>query len=168
MLALALLVGCSSSSDSDGTSEPDISFTVTAPDDATTAAPTGNGSGEVDCAKIRDAAATMLVPVQLMAQVRDPSSIQDMKEPPLGPIDMDAFLGAIEDLRVLEAFPSPLGSTKDSLDFYAAAGTTLKGLLDADSVTQADVDAYNAQIGPLTDFLGKQAAISGSVGAAGC
>src|SRR5687767_12423374 len=165
LLCVSLLVACGSDADKSGsggaTSEPGISATETAPDG-------DESGGAVDCAEVRSALTTMGIPLQLMAQVRDPSSIQTLKEPPVGPIDMDAFLAAIADLRVLEAYPSPLGYVKDSFDSYEQAGVALKGLLEEEAVTQADIDAYNAKIGPAGEFLAKQSAIAGAMGEAGC
>ena len=167
-LALVALVaaacsGGSSSSPSAPTAAPAASAAAVA-----TAAGTGGTAGKVDCAAVKAAAAQLVIGVQLLAQMRTPDTVASIKSKTIGNFDPDAFISAMQALHALDGSSSPLGDPKPAIDVYLKAGQAAKALLAKDSVTQADVDAYLANVGSLTDFLGKQMAISGAMEAAGC
>lgn len=125
----------------------------------------GNGTA-VDCAKLT-AAASQLVGIQLLAQLTTPDRIASIKS--LGNLDLDKLLTALDDLHALDSVSSPLGDAKASIDFYQKAAKAAKTLLAMDPVTQAAIDAYNTDnVGTVADFLGRQIAISGAMGEAGC
>lgn len=167
---LAVLAACGSSGDpaQGGTATPGgpaaTSDTAT---DAPTDAPAGNGN--VDCAKVQAAITELIVPIQLMAQIRDPDAVSTFKEGLAGTkLEPDRILAALHDLHELDGVSSVLGNPKDAVDAYEDAATALKTLFDKASPTQADVDAYNDHIGELSTFLMHQAAISGAVDEADC
>lgn len=121
---------------------------------------------QVDCAKL-EAAAKQLIGIQLLAQLSTPGTIESIKS--LGTLDLDAMLTALGDLHALDDVASPLGDAKASLDHYEAAARAAKDLFAMEPVTQAAIDAFNKEhVGTITDFLGKQMAISGAMGEAGC
>lgn len=125
----------------------------------------GNGTA-VDCAKLT-AAASQLIGIQLLAQLTSPDTIQSIKS--VGNLDLDKLLAALDDLHALDSISSPLGDAKASIDFYQKAATAAKSLMAMDPVTQTAIDAYNKDnVGTVGDFLGKQMAISGAMGEAGC
>lgn len=120
----------------------------------------------VDCAQLKDAAAK-LIGLQLLAQLTTPDAIESIKS--VGNLDIDGMLSALTDLHALDSVSTPLGDAKASIDFYQKAANAAKTLLAMDPVTQAAVDAYNKDnVGTVADFLGKQIAISGAMGEAGC
>ena len=181
LLAAVALVSCGGSDgddSSDSTSASDASSAETTSDDdasdATTAdesaadETSGNSPGDVDCDEIDAAVAEVGVPLQLMAQVRDPENLQSIKDGVMGPFDVDAFLAAIAQLRVLEAYDSPLGDPGESLDAYEDAGVALKALFAKEAATQADIDEYNTHVGEVGAFLGHQMAIAGALDQVGC
>lgn len=133
---------------------------------ADTAAPAGNGS--VDCAKVKAAAAKIIVSVQLLAQMRDPSGVEAVKSGTVGNLDLDEFLAALKDLHALDGQTSVMGDPKAAIDAYEKAGEAAKTLFATDPVTQDAIDAYNTNVGKLTDFLGHQGAIAGAMDSAGC
>lgn len=132
-----------------------------------TAATSKPGGGTtVDCAKLT-AAASQLIGLQLLAQLTTPETIASIKS--VGNLDIDKLLSALGDLHALDSVASPLGNAKASIDFYQKAAKAAKTLLAMDPVTQAAIDAYNKDnVGTIGDFLGKQMAISGAMGEAGC
>lgn len=122
--------------------------------------------GSVDCAKLKTAAAQLLG-IQLLAQLTSPESIATIKS--LGNLDLDKMLSALGDLHALDSVSTPLGNAKASIEVYEKAAKAAKTLFAMDPVTQAATDAYNKDnVGTIGDFLGKQMAISGALGEAGC
>ena len=161
VLLIALLAACGS-----GGTASTSSVQATAGQSSTgTAAPTGNG--KVDCAAINKAAQELLS-VQLLAQLRTPDSVEPIRTRQMGNLDLEAFLAAMHDLHALDAYSSPLGDPKAAIDFYEQAGKAAQTLFATTPITQAAIDAYTAKIGTVADVLGRQAAISGAIGAAGC
>lgn len=135
---------------------------------ATTPSPAGASSGTggtVDCARINSAAAQLLT-VQLLAQLKDPDTVASIKSKQIGNLDPDAFLAAMRDLHALDGVSTPFGDPKASIDTYEKAGNAAKVLFATEPMTQAAIDTYNQNVGSLTDFLGKQAAISAAIDAA--
>jgi hypothetical protein len=125
----------------------------------------GNGTS-VDCAKLTTAA-SQLVGIQLLAQLTTPETIESIKS--FGNLDIDKLLAALAELHALDSVSTPLGDAKASIDFYQKAAKAAKTLLAMEPVTQAAIDAYNKDnVGTVGDFLGKQIAISGAMGEAGC
>jgi hypothetical protein len=166
-LAATLLVvvvgacGGGSSSSASGAPQPSAAGD---PPPATTASA---ASGKVDCAAIRTAAQQLLA-VQLLAQLKTPEGIAPIKARQIGDLDLDAFLAAMKVLHALDPYASPLGDPKAAIDFYEKAATAAKVLFATDPITQDAIDTYNQNVGTVTDFLGRQAAISGAMGTAGC
>ena len=60
--------------------------------------------------------------------------------------------------------PGQQGDPGAALDFYAKANDSAKALLDSASVTQAQLDAYQAQVGGVASILSKQVAINAAIG----
>lgn len=168
LITILLLAACSGGDD--GGSSPSTAGGAGG-DVTTTVGSDGggsNGAGPVDCAAITAAMTEIGVPLQLLAQVRTPSTLAAIKEGTVGELDIDAFLAAIDVIHALDPFDSPLGDPKVSLDAYEEAGNAMKALLEADAPTQADIDAYNDTIGTIPEFLGLQIALSGGMDAANC
>lgn len=157
ILLLTILAGCGGAG-LGGTSKP-----------GATGAPasTGKPAGQVDCDAIKTAA-VQLISVQLLAQLNTPDSIESIKSKAIGNLDLDTFLGAMQTLHALDAYPSVLGDPKAAIDFYIKAAKAAKVLFATEPMTQVAIDAYMQNVGTVTDFLGHQAAISGAMGAAGC
>jgi hypothetical protein len=133
------------------------------------AASTGaGGKGKVDCTSLKAAGADLIVGVQVLAQIRTPEALASVKDKSFGNFDPDTFIASMQKLHALDGVTSPLGDPKPAIDAYIAAGQAAKALLAESSVTQADIDAYLKNVGSLSDFLGKQMAISGAMSAAGC
>jgi hypothetical protein len=163
-LLVAALAACGGSS----TAPPANPSAVSQPSTGQTAkatAPAGNG--KVDCARIKTAAAQLLM-VQFLAQLKTPDTIASVKAKQIGNLDLDTFLAAMHDLHALDSYSSPLGDPKAAIDFYEKAGTAAKTLFATEPMTQAAIDTYNQNVGSLTAFLGHQIAISGAMDAAGC
>ena len=97
---------------------------------------------------------------QVIAQVSQPEAIAYFRDDLQ--LDIDAYLTAVDTLRPLEGVDSTFGSPKESLDLAQNAAEAVKVMLQSDSVTQADVDAYNEIIGSTGDLLGSQLAINGA------
>jgi hypothetical protein len=125
------------------------------------------GAGSVDCAAI-SAAAQQLLAIQLLAQLSTPETVEAIRDKQIGNLDLDAFLAAMDDLHALDSFSGPLGDPRTAIDTYQKAARAAKVLFAADPVTQAAIDAYKQNVGPITDFIGHEAAISVAIGAAGC
>ena len=165
ILFIALVAACGGGTAS--TAKPaGATAAASAGQPADTAAPAGNGS--VDCAKVKDAMAKILVSVQLLAQLHDPAGVEAVKSGTIGNVDPDEFLAALKDLHALDGQTSVMGDPKAAIDAYEQAGQAAKVLFAADPVTQADIDTYNKSVGTLTDFLGHQGAIAGAMDSAHC
>jgi hypothetical protein len=170
----ALVAGCSSGG-SDASPPPGSNgaggTTTTAAGDTSGGATSDDGgtpnTSSVDCEAIK-AAQQDLLSIQLMAQIRDPESIATLKSGTLGNLDIDHFLASMKTLHQLDPYDGPLGNPKEAISAYEEAATDLKALLEADPVTQEAIDAYNAKIGSVGEFLGHQTAIAGGLDAAGC
>jgi hypothetical protein len=134
---------------------------------ATSAASARAGNGTVDCAKVK-AAAVELLDVQFLAQLNTADTIAAVKAKQIGNLDIDKFLSAMHDLHALDSYASALGDPKAAIDVYETAGNAAKTLFAVSSPTQADIDAYNVNVGTATAFLGHQIAIAGAMDAAGC
>ncbi len=165
-LFIVLLAACSSGGGAASTATAAAPGQTAAGQPADSAAPAGNGS--VDCTKVKAALANIIVPVQLLAQIHDPASVEALKSKTIGNVDPDAFLAALADLHALDGQTSVMGDPKAAIDAYEAAGQAAKTLFAKSAVTQADVDAYNQTVGSLTDFLGHQTALAGAMDAAHC
>ena len=161
ILFIALVAACGG-----GTTATAKPAATTAGQPADTAAPAGNGS--VDCAKIKAAAAEIIVPVQLLAQMRDPAGVEAVKSGTIGNFDPDKFLAALNELHALDGQTSVLGDPKAAIEAYEKAGEAAKTLFATDPVTQDAIDTYNTNVGTITAFLGHQGAIAGAMDAAGC
>jgi hypothetical protein len=153
-LALVLLAGCGGGI-AGATSKPN------------TQASSGQQAGQVDCAAIKTAAQQLLA-IQLLAQLKTPDAIASIKSKQIGNLDLDAFLAAMKTLHALDSHPSALGDPKAAIDFYETAGKAALVLFATSPMTQAAIDAYNKNVGTVSDFLSHQAAISGAISAAGC
>ena len=163
ILLVALVAACGGGATGSVSSAPPPSAAGDLP--PATAAPAGNG--KVDCAAIRTAAQQLLA-VQLLAQLKTPEGIAPIKAKQIGDLDLDTFLAAMKVLHALDPYASPLGDPKAAIDFYEKAGAAAKVLFATDPITQDAIDAYNVNVGTVADFLGRQAAISGAMGSAGC
>jgi hypothetical protein len=163
VLLIALLAACGSSGTASTANPPSTAG------QASTSQPTKApaGSGKVDCATIKTAA-TQLLMVQFLAQLKTKDTIESIKSKQIGNLDLDAFLAGMHDLHALDSYSSVLGDPKAAIDFYEKAGTAAKVLFATDPITQAAIDTYNQNVGTLTDFLGHQVAISGAMDAAHC
>ena len=165
-LVLAACGGGSSDTASSGSSGGGASTTA-ADGGSSSGSDGGSSDASVDCAAIKTAA-TELLQVQLLAQIRDPESIASMKQGTIGSLDLDKFLAAMATLHALDSSSSPMGDPKAAIATYEQAAKEAKPLIDAAAPTQADIDAYNQSIGTTTEFLGHQTAIAGAMDAAGC
>jgi hypothetical protein len=160
-LLIALVTACGGGS----TGTPAGANPSAAPATAVASVPAGNG--KVDCTKIK-AAASQLLMIQFLAQLKTPDTIASIKAKQIGNLDLDVFLAAMHDLHALDSYSSVLGDPKAAIDFYETAGNAAKTLFAAAPLTQADIDTYNQNVGTVTAFLGHQLAISGAMDAAGC
>ena len=170
LLALALVALVAAACGGGGgssTTTPTAAASVAA---SQAAASTGTGgTGKVDCSSLKEAGAQLILGSQILAQLRTPDTVQAVKDKTIGStFDPDAFIAAMQQLHVLDGVKSPLGDPKAAIDAYIAAAQAAKDLLAKSSVTQADIDAYLKNVGSISDFLGKQMAISGAMSAAGC
>jgi hypothetical protein len=130
-------------------------------------AATSKPGAQVDCAAI-EAAGQQLIAVQFLAQLTTPENVEMIKNKEFGNLDLDKFLAAIDDLRALESFRSPLGDPKAALDVYQKAAEAAKDLFATEPVTQVAIDQYKANVGTVSDFIGHQVAIAGAKDEAGC
>ena len=131
---------------------------------AASSAPAG---GTVDCTAIKSAA-VQLISIQLLAQLTTPDNVASIKGKEMGNLDLDAFLAAMKTLHTLDGYASPLGDPKAAIDAYEAAAKAAKVLFATDPVTQAAIDVYAKNVGPVSTFLGHQVAIAGAMDQAGC
>ena len=166
-ILVVALAGCGSAAAPTQGGVATTAPTKAAPTTASTQAPAGNGS--VDCTKVKAALADLIVPIQLMAQLQDPSTVADLKAGTIGPkLDPDKLLADLHDLHELDGVSSPLGDPKAAIEAYESAVGALKTLFAKSPPTQADIDAYKKQVGDMSAFLMHQAAISGAMDQAHC
>ncbi len=161
-LFVVLVAACSGGPGA--TPNPSLAGAAVTPKPAASGAPAG---GAVDCVAIK-AAAVKLLDIQLLAQLTTPDAVASIKAKSTGNLDPDTFLGAMHTLHALDRYAGPLGDPKAAIDFYETAGQAAKVLFATDPMTQAAIDTYNKNVGPISDFLGHQVAISGGMSSAGC
>lgn len=125
------------------------------------------GNGNVDCEALKTAGQQLLA-VQFLAQLRKADTIEQIRDKKIGNLDLDAFLAGMGELHALDSYASPLGDPKAAIDVYERAGNAAKVLFATDPITQAAIDAYNANVGTVSEFLSHQAAIAGALDEAGC
>jgi hypothetical protein len=140
---------------------------TTKPGATSAGATAGQPGAKVDCAKIA-AAGVQLLAVQFLAQLKTPDTIESIKNKTIGNLDLDAFLSAMSDLHALDSFSSPLGDPKAAINVYEKAAKAAKVLFATEPITQAAIDTYNTNVGPVSEFIGHQSAIAGAIDAAGC
>ena len=92
---------------------------------ADTAAPAGGGS--VDCTAVKAALAKIIVSVQLLAQMRDPASVEGVQSKTIGNFDPDEFLAALHELHALDGQTSVMGDPKAAINAYEDAGAGRQG-----------------------------------------
>ena len=156
LLMIALLAGCGGASPG-ATSQPTGGQSST-----------GQPPGQVDCAAIEEAG-KQLVGIQLMAQLTNPDTVASIRDKQIGNLDLDAMLAALAVLHALDGYSSPLGDPKAAIDDYEKAARAAKELFATEPITQAAIDAFNAEnVGTVGTFLGRQAAIAGAIDEAGC
>ncbi len=158
-LLVALLAACTSAS-------PGASSNAN-PTPTQGQASTGGQPGTVDCAAIKTAASELIM-VQFLAQLKTPDTIEAVKTHQIGNLDLDKFLAAMHTLHALDGHPGVLGDPKAAIDFYETAAKAAQVLFATDPMTQAAIDTYNENVGTVTDFLGHQGAISAAMGEVGC
>ena len=131
--------------------------------DSSSPAPAG---GAVDCSAItKDDLAKFLVYTQILAQIRTPDTLTAIKEKSITDYTPESFAAILAKLQVLAGHPAAgMGDPGAALDFYAKANDSAKALLDSASVTQAQLDAYQAQVGGVASILSKQVAINAAIG----
>jgi len=131
--------------------------------DSSSPAPAG---GAVDCSALtKDDLAKFLVYTQILAQIRTPDTLTAIKEKSITDYTPESFAAILAKLQVLAGHPAAgMGDPGAALDFYAKANDSVKALLDSASVTQAQLDAYQAQVGGVSSILGKQVAINAAIG----
>ncbi len=164
---VAVLAGACGGGGASSTTSPSTAASSAA-SQAAASSGTGGGTGKVDCSSLKEAGTQLIVGTQILAQIRTPDTVAAVKDKSFGDLDADAYIAAMQQLHVLDGFKSPLGDPKPAIDAYIAAAQAAKELLAKSSVTQADIDAYLKNVGSISDFLGKQMAISGAMSAAGC
>ena len=132
--------------------------------DSSSPAPAAGGA--VDCSAItKDDLAKFLVYTQILAQIRTPDTVAAIKSKSITDYTPESFAAILAKLQVLAGHPAAgMGDPGAALDFYAKANDSAKALLDSASVTQAQLDAYQAQVGGVASILSKQVAINAAIG----
>jgi hypothetical protein len=122
--------------------------------------------GAVDCSAItKDDLAKFLVYTQILAQISTPDTVAAIKSKSITDYTPESFAAILAKLQVLAGHPAPgMGDPAAALEFYGKANDSAKALLDSASVTQAQLDAYQAQVGGVASILGKQVAINAAIG----
>jgi len=166
LLAALLLSACNAGGGAVSTAKSSTAPARTAGAPADTAAPAGGGT--VDCTAVKAALAKIIVSVQLLAQMRDPSGVDAVQSKTMGNFDPDEFLAALHELHALDGQTSVMGDPKAAIDAYEDAGQAAKALFATKPVTQAAIDAYNTHVGTIAEFLGHQGAIAGAMDSAHC
>jgi len=134
---------------------------------STTTSGSGSGSGDVDCTAVKAAAATFIVEVQYLAQLKDKDAYALIKNGTVSfdPTKMAADLETLRTLEDVDISPlQPSGAVKKSLDTYAQANDLAKQNLAVDDpFTQAKGQELADLTSNVADFLGGQAAISEAI-----
>ena len=122
--------------------------------------------GAVDCSAItKDDLAKFLVYTQILAQIRTPDTVAAIKSKTITDYTPESFAAILAKLQVLAGHPAAgMGDPAAALEFYSKANDSAKALLDSASVTQAQLDAYQAQVGGVASILSKQVAINAAIG----
>ena len=122
--------------------------------------------GTVDCSALtKDDLAKFLVYTQVLAQIRTPDTLAAIKAKSMTDYTPESLAAILDKLQVLAGHPAPgMGDPGAAVDFYVEANDSVKAMLDSASVTQAQLDAYQAQVGGVASILGKQVAINAAIG----
>ena len=122
--------------------------------------------GTVDCSALtKDDLAKFLVYTQVLAQIRTPDTLAAIKAKSMTDYTPESLAAILDKLQVLAGHPAPgMGDPGAAVDFYVEANDSVKAMLDSATVTQAQLDAYQAQVGGVASILGKQVAINAAIG----
>ena len=122
--------------------------------------------GTVDCSALtKDDLAKFLVYTQVLAQIRTPDTLAAIKAKSMTDYTPESLAAILDKLQVLAGHPAPgMGDPGAAVDFYVKANDSVKAMLDSATVTQAQLDAYQAQVGGVASILGKQVAINAAIG----
>jgi len=162
MLALTLALGGCSGGSSGGTAAGPPSGAAASPD----VSPTAAADGAVDCASLsREDLASYLVYTQLIAQVRDQSTVQALRDHSFSDYTPEKFAAILTELQVLAGHPAAgFGDPADSLAYYTKANDLLAAILaTSGDVPQAALDEYSAAIGDVGASISKQLPINAAI-----
>ena len=140
------------------------SSAASAASSAASAAASGGG-GSAECSQLTQGdMANFIVGVQILAQADSSDSLAAIKNGTITNYSPESFGAILTKLQFLKNQPaSVLGDPGPALDYYSAANNAVKAMLDSGTVTQAQLDAYKAQIGDVGSVVGKQTAIIAAV-----
>jgi hypothetical protein len=123
-------------------------------------------SGDLDCSGLtKEDRADFIVSTQLLAQVRDQSTLDAIRNKTVGNYTPDSFAAVLAKMQFLAGHGVPgLGDPADSLAFYAKANDSVRALLAiSGDVPKADFDAYQAQVGGASSVVMKQLPINAAI-----
>ena len=152
--------GCSGES-TGGTATPPASTAAGQPGASPTPA-----DGGVDCASLsREDLASYLVYTQVLAQVRDQSTVQALRDHSFSDYTPEKFAAILTELEVLAGHPaSGFGDPADSLAYFTRANDILAPLVaSSGDVPQASLDEYTAAIGDVGTAISKQLPINAAI-----
>ncbi len=155
------LTACSSSGGATNTAAPPAGGSGTTPSGGVT-----TSSGDIDCSGLTKADITQfIVSTQLLAQVRNQSTLEAIRDKSVGNYTPDGFADVLAKMAFLAGHQvAGLGDPADSLAFYSAANDKVRALLAVTGdVPQADFDAYQAQTGGPGGVIGKQVPINAAI-----
>ena len=161
-VALGLLIaGCSGGSSAGTTAVPPSSA-----GGATGVSPTAAAEGDVDCGSLsREDLASYLVYTQVLAQVRDQSTVQALRDHSFSDYTPEKFAAILAELQVLAGHPAVgFGDPADSLAYFTKANDILAGILAmSGDVPQASLDEYTSAIGDVGTAISKQLPINAAI-----
>lgn len=168
LMALASACGGSGSS-SKSTDTPAGVVTTVTKGEANTSTD-GSSNGKPDCVALKAAASDVIMSTQYIAQLKTPDDFTQLAQkgtvtPGQIKFDVDGFGEHLATLHQLDSFDKPpFGSPKAAIDKYQAAVDQVKKLVAKGTPTQAEVDEFQSNaVGPLSDWVNKQSAISAAL-----
>lgn len=136
---------------------------VPAADGVAGGADTGSSDSNA-CTRALAASTAFVLGVQLLASMNSPEAVVAVKSHTMGNLDLNQMEGFIADAEeAIGDKEAPLGDPQESLAFYRKAIEGARPLIEADSVTQSEIDAYREDLGVEKGFLSYQVPLNAAL-----
>lgn len=121
--------------------------------------------GDLDCSGItKDVTAKFIVFTQVLAGAGSKDAVDGLRSGQLTSYTPDGMDEVLAKLEVLRGHPATgFGDPGASIDYFTQVNKLMRAMIEADSVSQAQIDAYTAATGSPAQVIGKQLPINAAL-----